>query len=185
MKMDTGNAIALIVEAMLPEHTEDKILHICVEAYYLCFFNTETKQDKNNVFDRMEGKTFIHYIFYRPHGYTKVLRRESPSQYLDRENNKIFYMTSYHDSCWRQDGVESDLSLIHWRIMENMKKKYKKVTGRNMPQVEKLDQPNFCTLEINLLDGMAIAQQGYESRKYRLKIKDGKTNFIQVKEKKK
>lgn len=179
--MKVGRAICLIVEAMLPEYTEDKILHICVAAYYLC--HPRAGRDGNNISEEIEDQVFIHYIFYRPRGFTMVLRKEGLSRDLKDENNKIFYMTSCHDSCWRQDGVESDLFGIHWRILEKIEKKYKKMTGRNIPQARKLDQPNFCTLEIKLLDGKVLVHRGYESRKYRLKIKNGKINFIQIKEK--
>lgn len=182
MKMDVGGAVTSIVEAALPAGTQGKVLHVCVGAFYYC--SPRADQDPNDDRDGFERRIFVHYIFhrYRPDSWTRVLRKEGSSQYLNRENGKIFHMISWHDSCW-SDGVTQDLWVINERILKDIEKKYTEITGNEMPQTGRLQQPTHCSLEVNLLDG-GVSGHGHENRKYRLRIEDGKTNFIQEKEKK-
>jgi len=181
MKMDVGGAITSIVEAVLPAGTQGKVLHVCVEANYHCCPRAD--QDPNNCRDKIERRIFVHYIFHRPNYYTRVLRKEGLSRFLNDENGKIFHMTSWHDSCWSFDGVTQDLWMIHERILKDIEKKYTKITGNEMPQTGRLRQPTHCSLEVKLLDG-GVSGHGHENRKYRLRMEDGKTNFIQEQEKK-
>ncbi len=178
MKMDVGGAVTSIVEAVLPAGTQGKVLHVCVEVNYCCLPRAD--KDPNDIRDEFNRRALIHYIFHRPSNHTRVLRKEGLSQYLDRENGKIFHMTSWHDSCWSFDGVTQDLWVINERILKDIEKKYTEITGNEMPQTTRLQQPTHCSLEVKLLDG-EVSGHGYE---YRLRMKDGKTNFIQEKEKK-
>jgi len=182
MKMDVGRAITSIVEAVLPAGTQGKVLHVCVEVNYCCLPRAD--KNPNDIRDEFNCRTFVHYVFhrYRPDSYTRVLRKEGLSQYLDRENGKIFHMISWHDNTW-SDVVTQDLWEIHERILKDIEKKYTEITGNEMPHTKRLMQPSYCDLKVKLLDG-EVSGHGYENRKYRLRMKDGKTNFIQEKEKK-
>jgi len=181
MRMKTGDAITLIVEEFLKVGTKNKILYVCVDVRYLSFPHTE--KDENSIANEIRDRTVVHYIFSRPTSYTKVLRREDPTSFsLQEQKGKIFEITAYHDSCWNYDGVESDLYKIHQRILKKVERKYKKIAKKDMPQVEKNDQPNYCDLRVRLFNG-DIGYE-YDRRKYRLKIDDRNFNFVQVKKEK-
>lgn len=169
--MDVEEAIVPIVEHILSDRPKDKILHICVNLYYLCFPN-----DSNDI----QHRTFLHYIFYGPNTYTRVLFKETSSPSLLDEQGKLFYQTAYHNDYWRQDGLLSIYG-IHWGIVRSMERKYKSITNRSMTELERLKQPDSCSFRTELLNGRIITHPGNKNREYRLQIQNTKTTFVQVK----
>ncbi|MBU1046380.1 hypothetical protein KKH36_01195 [Patescibacteria group bacterium] len=175
MKMDAGNAICSIVRAMLPRFTENKVLHICLDMSYFCFPHAEKDDDCSDVIDR---RTYVHFIFYRPHNYTKVLLAENNSCFL--HDVESFEMTSFHDDCWKTDGVGSELNKIHWMIIDEMEKQIN-LLGEKPSRCFRMEQPNFCHFQtIELLDGMVDALVNYENRKAKLQKKGFEHLFLRV-----
>lgn len=101
MKIDLDKAIRVLVEALLPRFSGDKILQIGVESTYSHYTETKTK----------EKKTFIIFLFQREGNYTKVLMEERNKPFMMYDVNE-WYLTSDHDSCWDSDGVGSQLRKI-------------------------------------------------------------------------
>lgn len=134
MDMKVSDAITALVEFALPRFSpEDKFLHIPIDA-------RATIYD-----DDGESETYrdIHFLFQRPHNYTKVFiaidgwkyavipgekyrRREWKWLTKDRVhgikglNDLNWHMTSDHDSCWRSDGVDSPLFQIGMHMRDTV-----------------------------------------------------------------
>lgn len=167
MRMNVDNAVNEIVEAMLPRGTEDKLLHICIRASYMVF-PYEDRSGGNDCSDVIEPTEFIHFIFYRPSNYTKVLL-STGSWFI--EECERFELVSDHDSCWRSDGVSSNLNQIHWRIIEVIEERCKEL-GVDPPVCLRIDQPNFCHFEkIELWSGKTDGVN-YDHRKCQM-VKNG------------
>ncbi|MFC1612333.1 hypothetical protein ACFL29_00590 [Patescibacteria group bacterium] len=178
MKIDAYRAIVTIVDLLMTEPDKDKVLHICLNASYLCFPHAE--EDGSNVSDEINKNTFVHFVFYRPRStYIMVLRHEG-SRFLKEDD--VFTRTSYHDSCW-VDAVRSALTSVHWRILEEIAEEYKKITGKEMSRLEKLKQPNFVCIrrEVEVHEGEVVGVNT-EKRDCKLELADNKMRFVVIDE---
>lgn len=175
MNIKLSNVISRIVETMLLRGTSNKLLHIRIQASYLHF--PHAYRNGNDCSDEINQNLFIHFIFYRPGNYTKVLLLESESPFINF-NEDIFELKSYHDSCWRTDGVEHSLNVINQRIVGSIEEKCKELKER-VPNLY-LSQPNFSDLgTIEILDGDA-KELDYDNRKGKI-MKNGEyINFIAI-----
>lgn len=140
MRMKVSDAIVDIVEFALPRFSpEHRMLHICVDAQ-MNIYSCDDRLPEDDREDR-EVYTRIHFLFQRPHNYTKVFMAVEGCEYAMIEermkrrawvkldgggdqrvfhvadlNNLNWHMTSDHDSCWTSDGVDSPLFQI-WMQM--------------------------------------------------------------------
>lgn len=174
MKMEVGHAITKIVEAMLPIGTQGKVLHISMDVDYMVF---PKKNDDSESLETIERRLSVHYVFRRSSNYTMVLRCVNNSFYI--EDGDVFEMTSYHDSCWRSDGVESDIRKISQKVMKEIEAKYAEIAGREMPYLEIYHQPNLWFKDVKLIEATTDSPN-HDHRNYRLEIKDGKIHFSNI-----
>jgi len=175
MNIKLSNVVCKIVEIMLLRGTSNKLLHICIQASYLHF--PHAYRNGNDCSDEINQSILIHFIFYRPGNYTKVLLLESESPFIDF-NEDIFELKSCHDSCWRTDGVEHPLNVINQRIIGSIEEKCKELKEQ-APNLY-LSQPNFSYLQtIEIMDGDAT-ELNYDDRKGKI-MKNGEyINFIAI-----
>lgn len=176
MKIELSNVVSKIVETMLKRGTSNKLLHICIRADYLYF--PHGYKNRDDCSDKIKETIFIHFIFYRPGSYTKVLLLESKYSMLDFNKN-IFELKSNHDSCWRSDGVENSLFQIHQKIIELIEEKCEELDEPVLNLCS--NQPNFSSIEtIEILEGDAN-NLDYDSRKGKI-MKNGEyINFVVIK----
>jgi len=107
--MNLQNAIPAIVEAMLPRGTPIELaLYIELDlrdSYY--------KEDENDI----NIATMIKFIFHRPNNYTRVLVNYEfdnfSKSFTSSKNLTRYNEYSYHDSCWRNDGLV--ILSEHWK----------------------------------------------------------------------
>ena len=177
VKMKAAHAIEEIVDAILPRFTEDKLLHVALNVEYMCHAKKKNKDETATI----ENIFCVHYIFHRPMNYTRVLRSINHNPFEIKAGD-MFRQTAYHDTCWRTDGLESDLDSIHYGIMEKIEKDFKKISGREMTHIETILQPN-CVLirEIRLFNGdVKTIDSGYGLRDYRAEIIGEKIILAQI-----
>lgn len=92
-KVDFSKAICEIIEAILPRFTENKVLVISVR---MVAENYNTNHLVNKTFD---------IITYRPNNYTFIgTKKDDNDDFFSKEIELERF--SYHDSCWKSDGVE-------------------------------------------------------------------------------
>lgn len=175
--MKAANAIKTIVDIMLPICTAGKLLHVAVDIQYMCHPKKKNKDETITI-----GETFcVHYIFHRPMNYIRVLRMINRNPF-EIKTGDLFRQTAYHDTCWKTDGLEGDLDKIHYKTMEKIEKKFKRISGREMTHIETILQPN-CVLieEVMLINGETkTTDSGYGLHNYRAEVIGEKTVFTQV-----
>jgi|GEM_PF-6148964 len=91
-----ASLIVSTIDAFLPPFTKDKV-------FFLDMKNAENKTYRMEV--------------YRPNGYTGVYLRELAE---DRRGFGPPAKFSYHDSCWRTDGIERVLEYVQPEFMEDI-----------------------------------------------------------------
>jgi len=139
--------ITHIVEAMLPRFSDSKLgLYIDVK---LDFFDWGYGADGNTV--EREGlavRTDIHFLFVRASNYTQVYAlierpEDSEIKYVLNGTHKYkWHRTSYHDSCWRSDGL-NPLTDEYFHLAELFNGR--EITGKPMRpcDISKLNHLNY------------------------------------------
>jgi hypothetical protein len=97
-RVDLDNALAAIVEAMLPRFSP---------ADLGLMIQLDLRAD-NHKTDESEA-SLITFIIQRPHNYTKVLAKRTDfraDRWLVAGEEIEMDMASDHDSCWRSDGFD-------------------------------------------------------------------------------
>jgi hypothetical protein len=161
MKIDIHEAICAIVETMLPRFTKDKLLFISVRCNYNFY--------EENLHIGLPTFT-ANFIFHRPSNYTKVLFHVIDETFIRAHDLKNMKLTSDHDSCWRTDGVESELRKVHWKHCDALKAKIAKKKGKkyadSFHRLIYTSYPIFSTFEkIELIDGTVIRSE-YDERNF-------------------
>lgn len=128
--------VCTMVEAILPRNTENKVLSVSIR------FEAENFEK-----DHLVRKNLL-FVFYRGSNYTFV---GSPISDPDNKLSNIFFSGnketelkrfSYHDSCWRSDGVTDAICNIAQDI------------EKECNQGKKADYSVFTTIEeVKLHDG--------------------------------
>jgi len=111
MKIDLHYAIEELVEALLPRHSENKILQINVEADYSIY----GKDDESKL------RVHIIFLFQRYANYTKVFMKYSERP-VDLVAVKTWCLKADHDSCWRDSGVERSLRDLHYKSRRKLQR---------------------------------------------------------------
>lgn len=170
MDFKATDVIPTVVEAMLSRGTPDKVLHVAVEvkAWAFCPEELYAKLGEDHEGEWMEYQT-VHLLFYRPQNYTLVL------QSLDRGSmimpNMEWKRTSYHDSCWRSDGL-SELNQIARSVEKEVARQINKdfdgkVTIGDLPRPRmmcRIDALSLIPLEGDVPtrhDGVLQVARGY------------------------
>ena len=145
MDMRVSDGVNAIVEAMLPRFSnEHKFLYVPVHADVTCYSADGGEEDVTVYRD-------IHFLFNRPHNYTKVfiaitgydyrlpedaekfarrswVKLTNETQHVDM-NQLAWYMTSDHDSCWRTDGVDSPMFAIREDMIDQLSAEVSALNG--------------------------------------------------------
>ena len=173
MRMNAASAIRDVVNVMLPEFTKNKVLHICLEVGCLCL--PYAGKNVDDCTDEIKFNSFIHFIFFRPNNCMKVLMAETWSRFI--KDSDVFELTSDHRSNWFFDGVDSELFLIHLRIIEDIEKKIKNL-GKETPPCFRVEQPNCCRFQgIEIIKGIIEKNVDCENRKCKI-VKSGMHSFF-------
>lgn len=163
MKIKVATVVNQLVDTLLTRGTADKLLHIRVHVHYLYF--PHAYPNGSDCSDEIEKTFFIHFIFYRPSSYTKVLVLKSNKPMI--EESDVFKMVSDHDSCWRSDGTEHSLFKIHQEIITMIENRCQELGVEPSPYL-RLDQPNFSDIDvIELIDGKTQGVD-YDNRECRM-----------------
>jgi hypothetical protein len=100
-RVDLDNALAAIVEAMLPRFSPADlglVIQLDLRA---------SKHSVDSDDDEKSEASLVTFIIQRPHNYTKVLAKRTDfrhDRWLRPGVEIEMDMTSDHDSCWRSDG---------------------------------------------------------------------------------
>jgi len=115
MKIELADSIISIVDFVLPNPVQDKVLCISIDARV-----HDWKSQKE-----VSAIRGIHIAIYRPSNYIKVIMA------IDNEHvpafsfnkNLQFEFKSDHDSCWRDDGLRSPISKVACEMVDEIVKK--------------------------------------------------------------
>jgi len=110
VKVDFDKAVCEIVELVLPRFTEYKVLIVPIRM-----------EAENFKIDHRVGKNF-ELVFYRPGNYTFVgTRKDLTEPFFPDKIEVELERHSYHDSCWRTDGVDHVIRKFAKEIADNCK----------------------------------------------------------------
>ena len=92
-----SQAIILLVETALLRGTLNKVMVVQVSF------------DFDNITTDKHFREFLHFVIFRPGNYTFVGACDFDRGFMDLTSETKITRKSYHDSCWKSDGIESTL----------------------------------------------------------------------------
>jgi hypothetical protein len=114
LQMDLSNAIPKIVEAMLPRFSPNE-LGLYIELDLRDSYYGKDGENEKSV------ATMVKFIFHRPNNYTRVLVNYEfdnfSKSFMQSKTLTRYEEYSYHDSCWRSDGMT--ILSHHWKMISD------------------------------------------------------------------
>lgn len=149
MKIELSECICKMVYKMPVE--KNKLLFISVRCNYDFY--------EKDIHIELPTST-VNFIFHKASNYIKVLFVVLNDIFIFPEHLIDMKLTSYHDSCWRSDGVSSPLTKFHHNKCEELKQEINKKIDNYADKFHKLiyaSYPSFALFHrSDIIDGTVI-----------------------------
>ena len=175
-----SETIKVLVENLLPERTNDKILYLRIKLIYNTLIAYIKEEGKNKWSCPLGKVAYAHFIFVRRGCGVDVLMKGSLSEEIN--NGEIYeHITLARVYNWENFGLGSSLYNIHDPVMKDLEKKYKEITGKEMPIEEKNKLPSRTTIDsLEFYDLALFSATHNGGLNFNLKIKNSKISLIQI-----